>query len=282
MSICYLNKGFTDLDQASISPLDRGFLFGDSVYEVFAAYEKKLFRIEDHLERLFLNLQSLKISNPYSRDEIESLVKEVCIKNEERNQIIYLQISRGMEKIRNHIPDKNTKPTLFICSFEMLNPPSQESDSFEVILSNDIRWKKSSIKSNSLLANVIYKMKANEEGVDELIMSDNGFITEGAVSNIFCVKKDMIFTPPLETNILPGVTRKVILEILNELNLKCEEESITEDFLLSSDELWITNTTKGVVPILKVDGKVLGDGNIGKVYHQVKQKFLKKIEDCKV
>ena len=282
MSICYLNKGFTDLDQASISPLDRGFLFGDSVYEVFAAYEKKLFRIEDHLERLFLNLQSLKISNPYSRDEIESLVKEVCIKNEERNQIIYLQISRGMEKIRNHIPDKNIKPTLFICSFEMLNPPSQELDSFEVILSKDIRWKKSSIKSNSLLANVIYKMKANEEGVDELIMSDNGFITEGAVSNIFCVKKDMIFTPPLETNILPGVTRKVILEILNELNLKCEEESITEDFLLSSDELWITNTTKGVVPILKVDGKVLGDGNIGKVYQQVKQKFLKKIEDCKV
>ena len=164
----------------------------------------------------------------------------------------------------------------------MLNPPSQESDSFEVILSKDIRWKKSSIKSNSLLANVIYKMKANEEGVDELIMSDNGFITEGAVSNIFCVKKDMIFTPPLETNILPGVTRKVILEILNELNLKCEEESITEDFLLSSDELWITNTTKGVVPILKVDGKVLCDGNIGKVYQQVKQKILKKIEDCKV
>ena len=96
MSICYLNKGFTDLDQASISPLDRGFLFGDSVYEVFAAYEKKLFRIEDHLERLFLNLQSLKISNPYSRDEIESLVKEVCIKNEERNQIIYLQISLSL------------------------------------------------------------------------------------------------------------------------------------------------------------------------------------------
>ena len=282
MSICYLNNGFTDLDQASISPLDRGFLFGDSVYEVFAAYEKKLFRIEDHLESLFLNLQSLKISNPYSRDEIESLVKEVCLKNEERNQIIYLQISRGMEKIRNHIPDKNTTPTLFICSFEMLNPPNQESDFFEVILSKDIRWKKSSIKSNSLLANVIYKMKANEEGVDELIMSDNGYITEGAVSNIFCVKKDMIFTPPLETNILPGVTRKVILEILNELDFKYKEEAITEDFLLSSDELWITNTTKGVVPILKVDGKVLGDGNIGKVYQQVKQKFLKKIEDCKV
>lgn len=98
MSICYLNNGFTDLDQASISPLDRGFLFGDSVYEVFAAYEKKLFRIEDHLERLFLNLQSLKISNPYSRNEIESLVKEVCIKNEERNQIIYLQISRGRKR----------------------------------------------------------------------------------------------------------------------------------------------------------------------------------------
>ena len=102
-------------------------------------------------------------------------------------------------------------------------------------------------------------MKANEEGVDELIMSDNGYITEGAVSNIFCVKKEIIFTPPLETNILPGVTRKVILEILNELDFKYEEEAITEDFLLSSDELWISNTTIGVVPILIVDGKVLGD-----------------------
>ena len=280
MSICYLNKGFTDLDQASISPLDRGFLFGDSVYEVFAAYEKKLFRIEDHLERLFLNLQSLRISNPYSRDEIESLVKEVCIKNEERNQIIYLQISRGREKIRNHIPDKNTKPTLFICSFEMSILLTKNR-----ILSSYFKQRysleKSSIKSNSLLANVIYKMKANEEGVDELIMSDNGYITEGAVSNIFCVKKDTIFTPPLETNILPGVTRKVILEILNELDFKYEEEAITENFLLSSDELWITNTTKGVVPILKVDGKVLGDGNIGKVYQQVKQEFLKKLRIAK-
>ena len=282
MTICYLNEDFIELSKASISPLDRGFLFGDSVYEVLAAYNKNLFRLDDHINRLNKNLEFLGINLNLSDSEIKSILKEVCLKNLEKNQIIYLQISRGMEEIRNHIPKEDTKPTLFICSFEMKNVPSESNETIKAILSSDIRWKKSSGKSTSLLANVLYKIKAQEEGVDELLMSDAGFITEGAVSNVFCVNENRIFTPPLDANILPGITRKVIIEIFEDLNLNFEEKKINEEFLFKSDELWITNTTKGILPIVELDKKVIGNGIPGKLFQSVKQGFLKKIEDCKV
>lgn len=282
MTICYLNEDFIELSKASISPLDRGFLFGDSVYEVLAAYNKNLFRLDDHINRLNKNLEFLGINLNLSDSEIKSILKEVCLKNLEKNQIIYLQISRGMEEIRNHIPKEDTKPTLFICSFEMKNVPNENNETIKAILSSDIRWKKSSVKSTSLLANVLYKIKAQEEGVDELLMSDAGFITEGAVSNVFCVNENRIFTPPLDANILPGITRKVIIEIFEDLNLNFEEKKINEEFLFKSDELWITNTTKGILPIVELDKKIIGNGIPGKLFQSVKQGFLKKIEDCKV
>ena len=282
MTICYLNEDFIELSKASISPLDRGFLFGDSVYEVLAAYNKNLFRLDDHINRLNKNLEFLGIKLNFSDSEIKSILKEVCLKNLEKNQIIYLQISRGMEEIRNHIPKEDTKPTLFICSFEMKNVPNENNETIKAILSSDIRWKKSSVKSTSLLANVLYKIKAQEEGVDELLMSDAGFITEGAVSNVFCVNENRIFTPPLDANILPGITRKVIIEIFEDLNLNFEEKKINEEFLFKSDELWITNTTKGILPIVELDKKIIGNGIPGKLFQSVKQGFLKKIEDCKV
>ena len=280
MSICYLNGNFVELSKASISPLDRGFLFGDSVYEVLAAYEKNLFRLDDHMERLKKNLESLSINIALENSEIKSILQKVCEKNSEKNQIIYLQISRGAEAIRNHIPIKETQPTIFICSFELKNVPSEKNDPITAVLNPDIRWKKSSIKSNSLLANVLYKMNANDEGYDELLMSDDGFLTEGAVSNLFCVKEKKVFTPPLESNILPGVTRKVIIEIIKDINLSCEEVKIDEEFLFNSDELWITNTTKGILPVIKVNNKKIGNGAKGEIYRLVMKAFLRKIEDC--
>ena len=280
MSICYLNGNFVELSKASISPLDRGFLFGDSVYEVLAAYEKNLFRLDDHMERLKKNLESLSINIALENSEIKSILQKVCEKNPEENQIIYLQISRGAEAIRNHIPMKETQPTIFICSFELKNVPSEKNDPITAVLNPDIRWKKSSIKSNSLLANVLYKMHANDEGYDELLMSDDGFLTEGAVSNLFCVKENKVFTPPLESNILPGVTRKVIIEIIKDINLSCEEVKIDEEFLFNSDELWITNTTKGILPVIKVNNKKIGNGAKGEIYRSVMKAFLRKIEDC--
>lgn len=279
MSICYLNGAFLELDKASISPLDRGFLFGDSVYEVIAAYKKNLFKIDDHLDRLEKNLKSLSINIDLENLEIESIVRKVCEKNSEENQIIYLQISRGVEAIRNHIPREDTEPTIFICSFELKNLPGENNDSIKAVLNPDIRWKKSSIKSNSLLANVLYKMQANDAGYDELLMSDNGFLTEGAVSNVFCVKKNKVFTPPLESNILPGVTRKIIIEIIRELNLSYEEAKIDEEFLFDSDELWITNTTKGILPVIELNKRKIGDGTKGEIYRSIMKAFLKKIEE---
>ena len=123
-------------------------------------------------------------------------------------------------------------------------------------------------------------MHANDEGYDELLMSDDGFLTEGAVSNLFCVKENKVFTPPLESNILPGVTRKVIIEIIKDINLSCEEVKIDEEFLFNSDELWITNTTKGILPVIEVNNKKIGNGAKGEIYRLVMKAFLRKIEDC--
>ena len=143
MSICYLNGKFLDLKEAKISPLDRGFLFGDAIYEVIASYNNKPFKIEDHLDRLFINLKDIKISVNYSRQEVKNILESVIKKNDLSNQIIYLQISRGHEDIRDHIPGPSPSPTIFVCSFPLKNTPNTQTTSIKASLKKDFRWRKS-------------------------------------------------------------------------------------------------------------------------------------------
>ncbi len=253
MSICYLNGNFLNLKEAKISPLDRGFLFGDSIYEVFAAYNNKTFKLEEHLDRLFINLDSIRLSISHSKKDLKKILELVVKKNNTNNQIIYLQISRGYEDLRDHIPDPNSKPTIFICSFPLKKTPSLETESIRVSLREDFRWKKSNIKSTSLLANVMYKIQAQEEDFFEIILQEQGFITEGAVSNIFCVKNGEVKTPSLENNILPGITRSVIISILKEIKIPIYELKISIEDFMDSDEIWVTNTTKGVLLVSEID-----------------------------
>ncbi len=272
MSVCYLNGKFLDLKEAKISPLDRGFLFGDAIYEVIASYNNKPFKMEDHLDRLFINLKDIKISVNYSRQEVKNILESVIKKNDVRNQIIYLQISRGHEDIRDHIPGPSPSPTIFVCSFPLKNIPNAQTTSVKASLKEDFRWRKSNIKSTSLLANVMYKIQASEEDFFEIILQENGYITEGAVSNVFCVKNNEVKTPSLENNILPGITRSVIIDIVNKIGIKITESKISIEDFMNSDEIWITNTTKGILLVSEIDEVQVS--NSDNVYSKVLKKFI--------
>jgi D-alanine transaminase len=275
MSICFLNDKYLDVQEAKISPLDRGFLFGDAIYEVIIAVNKKPFELDAHLTRLKKNISSLKYSLSDQFD-LEETILEVISKNKFLNQVIYVQISRGTDIVRDHIPSNDLKPTIFVSSHELKTDFSPSSGE-KAILLEDFRWRKSQIKATSLLANVIYRSEAKHQEVFETILFENGFISEGAVSNVFCCIDNKILTPPLTENILPGVTRKVILELIQNTSFEYEETKITVDSFLSSEEIWVTNSTKGVIPIIELDGKKIGSGLPGEKYLQISKAFMSKL-----
>ena len=275
MSICFLNDKYLDIQEAKISPLDRGFLFGDAIYEVIIAVNKKPFELDAHLTRLKKNISSLKYSLSDQFD-LEETILEVISRNKFLNQVIYVQISRGTDIVRDHIPSNDLTPTIFISSHELKTDFSMSSGE-KAILLEDFRWRKSQIKATSLLANVIYRSEAKHQEVFETILFENGFITEGAVSNVFCCIDNKIFTPPLTENILPGVTRKVILDLIQDTSFEYEETKITVDSFLSAEEIWVTNSTKGVIPIIELDGKKIGSGLPGEKYLQISKAFMSKL-----
>ena len=277
MSICFLNDKYLEIQDAKISPLDRGFLFGDAIYEVIIALNKKPFELDAHIERLKKNISKLK----YSIDDhinFREIVSEIISKNKNLNQVIYIQISRGTDQIRDHIPGNNLSPTIFVSSHELKTDFSLSTGE-KAILLEDFRWRKSQIKATSLLANVIYRSAAKDRDVFETILFENGFITEGAVSNVFCCKDNKIITPPLSENILPGITRKVILEVIQDISLEYEESKIPIESFLEADEIWVTNSTKGIIPIIDLDGKKIGSGNPGEKYLKVSEAFMAKLLD---
>ena len=275
MSICFLNNKFLDIQDAKISPLDRGFLFGDAIYEVIIAVNKKPFELGAHLTRLKKNISYLKYALSDQFD-LEEIILEVISKNKSINQVIYVQISRGTDTVRDHIPSNDLTPTIFVSSHELKSDFSPSSGE-KAILLEDFRWRKSQIKATSLLANVIYRSEANHQEVFETILFENGFITEGAVSNVFCCTDNKIITPPLTENILPGVTRKVILELIQDASLEYEETKISVDSFLSAEEIWVTNSTKGIIPIIELDGKKIGSGLPGEKYLQISKAFINKL-----
>jgi len=275
MSICFLNDKFLDIKDAKISPLDRGFLFGDAIYEVIIAVNKKPFELDAHITRLKKNISFLKYSLSDQID-LEEIILEIISRNKFSKQVIYVQISRGTDSIRDHIPSTDLIPTVFVSSHELKTEFSSSSGE-KAILLEDFRWRKSQIKATSLLANVIYRSEAKQQGVFETILFENGFITEGAVSNVFCCIENKIITPPLTENILPGVTRKVILNLIQDTSLVYEETKIPIDTFLSAEEIWVTNSTKGIIPIIELDGIKIGSGLPGKKYLQISKAFINKL-----
>ena len=260
MTFAFFNDGFFPIEEIKISPFDRGFLFGDAVYEVIPVYKKKLFLIDEHLSRLVRSLEETKIPKPQKWDQLKEIFTELIYLNQFSNQSIYLQISRGVEIKRSHIPSKKLEPTLFITSSSLPpNPYRKNKDrrGIKASLLEDKRWKRCDIKSVNLLPNVLALTKAHSSGFEDVIFYEGDEVTEGASSNIFLVFGKEVISPPQSNKILSGITRNYIISLLERLGLNFTEKIVKIDDLFEADEVWLTSSTREVQPVSEIDGKEL-------------------------
>ena len=256
MSWTYLNKDFITREEVKISPFDRGFLFGDGVYEVIPIYERKAFLLEEHIARLGRSLVLTGIKRPKKWNKIPEIIDNLVERNLFDNQSVYLQITRGEDSVRNHIPDPKVEPTLFITSSELkvnpyrLNP---EIKGLAVKILEDPRWDRCDIKAVTLLSNVIAMREANIEGKDGVIFCNKGKITEGASSNVFAVFDNLVVTSPESNQILSGITRKHVLSLLSAKGIKALEKDLNLVDLYKAEEVWMTSSTQEIQPVRKKD-----------------------------
>jgi len=267
--IVYLNGNYLPIEDAHVSVLDRGFIFGDGVYEVIPAYGGYPLRLKHHLQRLQNSLDAIRLSNPYSDSEWTDIINSLIDKNEGEDQYIYLQVTRGVAKRDHRFPDGNT-PTVFVMSSPLLAVDSELlKNGVSAITLDDIRWRYCNIKTTALLGNVLLRQQAVEQNAAEAILVRDNDVTEGAASNLFIVLNGVIITPPKSDLLLPGITRDLIVELAHHHQLACEERSITPEELKQAEEVWVTSSTKEILPITTLDGKTVGNGTPGKVWQNM-------------
>ncbi len=259
----YLNGEFLAKDQASISVMDRGFLFGDGVYEVIPVYKGSIFRLQEHLRRLQNSLDAIGIKNPHTSQQWRDIFNQLLTHSLTPNQSLYLQITRGADTQRRHSFESLTA-TVFV-ELNPLTPKSKHelNQGFSAITQADFRWQRCDIKATSLLANIMYSQQAKQNQVEEVMLHRDRIITEGATSNVFIVKNNTLFTHPTSPNILSGITRDLVLESAKACQLPIQEIAPTLDELLSADEVWISSSTREVMPITQVDSQPINQGKIG-------------------
>ena len=257
----YLNGEFLPLAAARISPLDRGFLFGDGAYEVIPVYSRRPFRIAEHLRRLQDSLDGIRLANPLRPAEWQAVVERLVAEADFPDQSVYLQVTRGADDKREQAFPIGVSPTVFAFTSPLVAPSDAvRAAGVGAITVPDIRWAKCDLKAISLLANVLLRQQAVEAGCAEAIMLREGCLTEGAASNIFVVKAGVILTPPQDGHILPGITYDVVLELAARHGAPHEIRPVSEDELRTADELWMTSSTKEVLAIVNLDGQPVGRG----------------------
>ncbi len=276
----YLNGKYIPKKDASLSILDRGFLFGDGVYELIPIYNKKIFYVHEHLDRLKSSLEQINVSPQLvEHNEFQEIINSLIKKNDYTNHYIYIHISRGVDKSRNHIYTRECNPTVLIMG-ENYKPFNFEDiqNGKKAILEQDYRWLKSNIKSTSLLANVLIKNKAYSSEAYEALLIRDGYLTEGSASNVFIVKEGIIKTPKLSNKLLPGITRKFLTDLIVQNKLEYKECDITQNELLDSDEIFCSSSTNPVVPITHIDNKRITDmaGPVTLKMYNYAQEYIQK------
>ncbi len=271
--ICYLNGEFLPLDQAKISVLDRGFIFGDAIYEVIPVYHRKPLRLAAHIVRLQRSLAEIRIASSYSDGEWAGLIIDLIARNESDDQAIYLQISRGVAK-REFGLLQGVEPTVFMLSSPFVAPPKQQIDHGVAAVSlPDFRWLRCDIKSTSLLGANMLRQFANDAGGAECVLFRDGFLTEGSSSNIFVVKNGTLLAPPKSRLILPGITYDLILELAHANAVPIEVREITESEVKSADELMLSASLRELLAITQLDGKPVGSGAPGPLFRRLYELF---------
>ncbi len=264
----YLNGEFLPAGEARISVLDRGFIFGDGIYEVIPVYGGRLFRLPHHLERLDHSLEGIRLANPMSHPRWQEVLEELIRRNGGGDQSLYLQITRGVAE-RDHGFPPDTEPTVFAMSKPLEAVSPGLSSGISAMTVEDIRWRWCNIKAIALLPNILLRQQAIDQGAAEAIMLRDGFVTEGTASNIFIVKEGVVSTPPKSNLLLPGITRDLVVELCQRNGVPCVEAPVSEQQLREAAELWITSSTKEILPVIRLDDGVIGDGRPGPLWRRL-------------
>ena len=281
--IVYLNGDYMDSNKAMISPLDRGFIFGDGIYDVTPSYDGRMVGFKLHLDRMKKGLHDIGIMNPFTDDHWYEIALNLSKKNGGKNLGIYFHVSRGNESSRFHGFNSKTSPTVFGMVIEIDPHPAipnrKIKKGLRVITSEDLRWKRCNIKSTALLGNVLHFQESFSLKKDETIMyNSNNELTEASCSNVFIVKKGIVSTPILDHQILPGISRAMTIESLrSEGSIEVLERIVTMDEVHNADEVWITNSSKHIAPVVEIDNKPVGDGFVGEIW----EKSMNIYEDSK-
>lgn len=276
--LVYLNGSMTPLSEAKISVLDRGFIFGDGIYEVIPIYARKPFRPQQHLARLFRGLAAIGINNPHTEQEWLELVNRVAAAATVPDQLAYIQVTRGVARRAHAFPNMELTPTVFIMANPLTPPPEHvRIHGVACVSMEDKRWLHCEIKSISLLGNVLAAQNAAEHDANESIQFRDGFLTEGSASNVWLVRQGILSGPPKDNLILEGIRYGLMEELCAANNIPFELRRISRDEVFTADEVLLSSASKEVLPVVSIDGKTIGNGQPGPIY----KKLYKAYQDAK-
>lgn len=272
----FLNGEYMPLEACRISPLDRGFVFGDAVYELIPVYARSALCLQRHLARFARSIEQVRIRDPYTNTQWIAIVENLIQQSDDADLTVYIQVTRGVAK-RDHTFPENVDPTVFA----MANPLVRIADEalqngVALITVKDIRWQRCDIKVTGLLANVLAKQDAFQSSASEAILVRDGFALEGSGSNLFVVREGTVYTHPKDNLILPGITRDFILELLSELGLEFREQVIPEEWLYSAEEIWVTGSAREILAATKINQHVVGKGVPGELWKDVYALYQKR------
>jgi len=279
----FLNGKFLPIEQAMVPVLDRGFIFGDGVYELIPVYSRAPFRMDDHLARLERSLGAVRIKNPYTREKWREIILQLVAQQPWDDQAVYFQVTRGVAK-RDHAFPAGAEPTVFVMCNPLVNPPRELVErGGSAVSAVDNRWLRCDIKSISLIGNCLLRQVSADAGAQETILFRDGKLTEASASNVFIVKRGVLASPPKSNLILPGITYDVVTEIAQAGKMPLEFRDITEAEVRNADEVWVTSSSKEILAIVTLDGNPVGDGRPGPLfkrayalYQEFKAKVMRK------
>ena len=268
--IVYLNGDYLPVEQATVSVLDRGFLFGDGIYEVIPVFGLKPLRVDEHLQRLKNSLSRISLDNPLDDKEWKQIFDQLLEKNPGEDSAIYLQITRGAHPVMDLKIQPEKRPTIFMMVLQVGAVDVNELEKgIETVTIDDFRWHACDIKSISLVANVMLREQATQSGVVDAILVRDGYVTEGTASNLIMVKDGVLYTPPTSQHLLPGITRDLVLELAEANGMTCEVRQISEDELETADEIWLTSSTREIAPVIRLNGQDVADAKAGLVWKKM-------------
>lgn len=269
----YFNGKFLPLDQVAISPLDRGFLFADSVYDVLAVINKKIVAFSEHIQRLNKSLEAIGMHPVRANDQWHAILSTLIEEGPSKDQLIYIQVTRGPEAIRTHSIPQTYTPTVLAYTCAWKRHHYLQEGPYHVITASDNRWENPYIKANVLLPNILLRTKATEhKAEDVLLFNEQKQLREATSANVFIVKNNQVLTPSLSKAILPGITRKLVIKACQNAHIQFKETQITFDEVMAADEIWLTSTTREIMPVTQVNNQPIGQEKIGPVW-QLLQPF---------